>query len=124
MRTGSRIGTVIFALIYYEHTMTAPSFLAIVMVSPCIRLLYSDTGALCFSPSSLQGHAGVDEEGHLRVLLLKAIASLFISGFVTKRRPRPVSGAYTSMVAGGGQATVRCCVSLVPPSFTLCVRFH
>lgn len=40
--------------------------------------------ALCFSPSSLWGHAGVDEEGHLRVLLLKAIASLFISGFVRK----------------------------------------
>ncbi len=40
--------------------------------------------ALCFSPSSLWGHAGVDEEGHLRVLPLKAIASLFISGFVQK----------------------------------------
>lgn len=41
-----------------------------------------------------------------------------------ERRPRPVSGAYMSMVAGGGRATVRCCISLVPPSFTLCVRFH
>lgn len=39
---------------------------------------------LCFSPSSLWGHDGVDKEGHPGVLLLKAIASLFISGFVQK----------------------------------------
>lgn len=41
-----------------------------------------------------------------------------------KRWPRPLSGAYMTMLAGGGQATVRCCISLVPPSFALCVRFH
>lgn len=39
-------------------------------------------------------------------------------------RQRPVSGASMSMKARGGQATVRCSISLVPPSFTHCVRFH
>lgn len=39
---------------------------------------------LCFSASSQWGHSGVSKEGHLGVLLLKAIAWLFISGFVQK----------------------------------------
>lgn len=40
-------------------------------------------------------------------------------------QPHPVSGAYMSVVAGGGQATVRCCISCThtphPPEFySLC----
>lgn len=40
--------------------------------------------ALCFSASSQWGHSGVSKQGHLGVSLLKAIAWLFISGFVQK----------------------------------------
>lgn len=77
--------------------------------------------SIFFSSSSVWGHTGVNEEGHPRVLLLKAIASFFIFRLCAERRPHPVSGAYVYMGAGGVQATVRCCVSPAPPEFySLC----
>lgn len=75
-----------------------------------------------FSSSSVRGRVGVNEEGHPRVSLLKAIAAFFIFRLCAERRPHPVSGArvYTG-AAAGVQATVRCCLSLAPPEFcSLC----
>lgn len=75
-----------------------------------------------FSSSSVRGRTGVNEEGHPRVSLLKAIAAFFIFWLCAERRPHPVSGTrvYTG-AAAGVQATVRCCLSPAPPEFcSLC----